>query len=152
MTLSPQTGQRSRSDRCTRPWRSRRSITWLRIEARTARARPACSAEVNRACCVLSRSITASESLTISSFPLWGELYRADGTFPRGRNGHLHHHGFARAHPRWHPSAMDKSFFATFEDRKKEFAGRAGEGEDVKAELVLGNGRIYQVDRIVETT
>jgi hypothetical protein len=47
---------------------------------------------------------------------------------------------------------MDKSFFETFEDRKNEFAGRAGEGEDVTAELILGNGRIYQVDRIVETT
>ena len=46
---------------------------------------------------------------------------------------------------------MDKNFFETFEDRKSEFAGRAGEGEDVKAELILGNGRIYQIDRIVET-
>jgi hypothetical protein len=46
---------------------------------------------------------------------------------------------------------MDKNFFETFEDRKKEFAGRAGEGEAVKAELVLGNGRIYQIDKIVET-
>ena len=47
---------------------------------------------------------------------------------------------------------MDKKFFETFEDRKKEFAGRAGEGEDVRAELVLGNGRIYLIDKIVETT
>ncbi|HJU23070.1 MAG TPA: hypothetical protein VJ891_11235 [Casimicrobiaceae bacterium] len=47
---------------------------------------------------------------------------------------------------------MDKQFFETFDDRKKEFAGRAGEGEEVTAELVLGNGRIYRVDKIVETT
>jgi hypothetical protein len=47
---------------------------------------------------------------------------------------------------------MDKKFFETFEDRKKEFAGRAGEGEEVTAELILGNGRIYKIDKIVETT
>jgi hypothetical protein len=47
---------------------------------------------------------------------------------------------------------MDKKFFETFEDRKKEFAGRAGEGEDVTAELILGNGRTYKIDRVVETT
>ena len=46
---------------------------------------------------------------------------------------------------------MDKSFFETFEDRKKEFAGRAGSAEEITAELVLGNGRVYRVDKIVET-
>ena len=47
---------------------------------------------------------------------------------------------------------MDKTFFESFENRKSEFAGRAGEGEEVTAELILGNGRIYRVDKIVETT
>ena len=47
---------------------------------------------------------------------------------------------------------MDKQFFEAFDERKKEFAGRAGEGEEVTAELILGNGRIYRVVRIVETT
>jgi len=47
---------------------------------------------------------------------------------------------------------MDKKFFETYEDRKKEFAGRAGEGEEVTVELILGNGRIYKIDKIVETT
>jgi hypothetical protein len=47
---------------------------------------------------------------------------------------------------------MDKQFFETFDKRKTDFAGRAGEGEDVKAELILGNGRTYLVDQIVETT
>ena len=47
---------------------------------------------------------------------------------------------------------MDKQFFEAFDERKKEFAGRAGEGEEVTVELILGNGRIYRVDRIVETT
>jgi hypothetical protein len=46
---------------------------------------------------------------------------------------------------------MDKSFFESFEDRKKGFADRAGEGDEVRAELVLGNGRVYLVDRVVET-
>jgi hypothetical protein len=47
---------------------------------------------------------------------------------------------------------MDKKFFETFDERKKEFAGRAGEGDEVTAELILGNGRIYKIDKIVETT
>jgi hypothetical protein len=47
---------------------------------------------------------------------------------------------------------MDKHFFESFEDRKKAFAERAGEGEEVRAGLILGNGRIYLIDRIVETT
>ncbi len=47
---------------------------------------------------------------------------------------------------------MDKKFFESFEERKQEFAGRAGDGDDVTAELILGNGRIYKIDKIVETT
>jgi hypothetical protein len=47
---------------------------------------------------------------------------------------------------------MNKEFFEAFDKRKTDFAGRAGEGEEVRAELILGNGRIYLVDQIVETT
>ncbi|MGZ4104161.1 MAG: hypothetical protein ACXVQY_01090 [Actinomycetota bacterium] len=47
---------------------------------------------------------------------------------------------------------MDKKFFESFDERKKAFADRAGEGEDVRAELILGNGRVYLIERIVETT
>jgi len=47
---------------------------------------------------------------------------------------------------------MDKQFFEAFDQRKKEFAERAGEGEEVRAELILGNGRVYLIDRIVDTT
>ncbi len=46
---------------------------------------------------------------------------------------------------------MDKAFFETFDQRKKDFAGRAGLGEEVRAELVLGNGRIIVVDKIVDS-
>jgi hypothetical protein len=46
---------------------------------------------------------------------------------------------------------MDKSFFESFDQRKKDFAARAGVGDEVRAELVLGSGRILVVDKIVET-
>ena len=47
---------------------------------------------------------------------------------------------------------MDKAFFESFEQHKKEFASRAGLGDEVRAELVLGSGRVMLVDKIVETT
>lgn len=46
---------------------------------------------------------------------------------------------------------MDKAFFESFEQRKKDFSSRAGLAEDVRAELVLGSGRILVIDKIVET-
>lgn len=46
---------------------------------------------------------------------------------------------------------MDKDFFATFEQRKKDFAERAGIQDPVRAEMVLTTGRIYVVETIVET-
>jgi hypothetical protein len=48
---------------------------------------------------------------------------------------------------------MNKDFFESFEQRKTEFIERTGTpGDEVRAELVLGTGRVLVVDKIVETT
>lgn len=47
---------------------------------------------------------------------------------------------------------MDQSLFTSIEDRKKAFAERIGiKPEEVRAELLLGSGRVYYLDRVVET-
>lgn len=46
---------------------------------------------------------------------------------------------------------MNKDFFDSLEQRKKDFAARGGFSDDVRAELVLGSGRIFVVASIVET-
>ena len=47
---------------------------------------------------------------------------------------------------------MNKDFFASFEQRKQDFIDRAGApGDEVRAELVLGTGRVLVVDKVVET-
>lgn len=46
---------------------------------------------------------------------------------------------------------MDRDFFATFEQRKRDFAGRAGIQDPVRAEMVLTTGRIYVIETVVET-
>jgi hypothetical protein len=46
---------------------------------------------------------------------------------------------------------MDKTFFTTIEDRRKAFAERAGiTVEDVRAELLLGSGRTYFLEQVIE--
>lgn len=46
---------------------------------------------------------------------------------------------------------MDKDFFSSVEDRRDAFAERAGLSADqVRAELLLGSGRTYVLDRVVE--
>jgi hypothetical protein len=48
---------------------------------------------------------------------------------------------------------MNKDFFESFEQRKKDFIERAGApGDEVRAELVLGTGRVLVIDKVVETT
>ena len=49
-------------------------------------------------------------------------------------------------------AAMDKGFFDQFDQRKKDFASRAGLGDEVRAELILGNGRIFVVTDLVEVS
>ena len=47
---------------------------------------------------------------------------------------------------------MNKDFFTSFDTRLSGFADRAGIGaDDVRAEVVLGNGRVFILDTIVET-
>jgi len=46
---------------------------------------------------------------------------------------------------------MDKDFFGAFEQRRSAFAERAGyELAEVRAQVILGNGRTYIVDAVVE--
>jgi len=45
---------------------------------------------------------------------------------------------------------MDKNFFENIDARKKEAAGRAGIGDEVRAVLVLGSGRSLVLDKVVE--
>ena len=61
--------------------------------------------------------------------------------------------GFAQVTRAWHPlRAMDKAFFETHADRQARFLERAGYPADqVRTEVVLGTGRTYILDAIVET-
>ena len=47
---------------------------------------------------------------------------------------------------------MDKAFFDSIADRQKRFIDRAGyPGDQVRSEVVLGTGRTYILDTVVET-
>lgn len=47
---------------------------------------------------------------------------------------------------------MNKAFFDSFEQRRNEFGQRHELGEGVRAEVVLGNGRAFVLDRIVDSS
>lgn len=48
---------------------------------------------------------------------------------------------------------MDKQFFSSIDERKGAFAKRAGvSGDEVRAELLLGSGRSYFLEQVVETS
>lgn len=47
---------------------------------------------------------------------------------------------------------MDEHVFTSLEDRRKAYADRAGIPlEEARAELLLGSGRTYHLDRVIET-
>lgn len=45
---------------------------------------------------------------------------------------------------------MDKEFFENLEQRKQDFIDRAGV-DGVRAEMTLGNGRSFVIERVVST-
>jgi len=46
---------------------------------------------------------------------------------------------------------MDKAFFESFDERRAGFAARAGyPAEEVRAHVILGNGRAYALEAVVE--
>jgi hypothetical protein len=46
---------------------------------------------------------------------------------------------------------MDKDFFSNFDQRKNEFAGRAGlDPGEIRAEILLGTGQAFVLDAVVD--